>query len=139
MDNSNEIVPPHLNAEIYRTDTTGTNTISYLEYIRIHSGMYLFFSNTLVCERRKEQFLSCLYLKETFWRDLKFVTDGSVLVGSSELTGRYWNGGVSVYKGIANARCVQNEEKRSIPLSTGTTDGCFIGSSTKVCCRNFCL
>lgn len=95
MVNSNKIVPPHLNAEIYRTDTTGTNTISYLEYIRIH-------------------------------------LDGSVLVGSSELTGRYWNGGVSVYKGIANARCVQNEEKRSIPLSTGTTDGCFIGSSTKV-------
>ncbi|KAJ8725576.1 hypothetical protein PYW08_003759 [Mythimna loreyi] len=95
MDNSNKIVPPHLNAEIYRTDTTGTNTISYLDYIAIHS-------------------------------------DGSVLVGSSELTGRYWNGGVSVYKSIANAKCIQTEEKRSIPLSSGTADGCFIGTSTKV-------
>lgn len=38
MDDSNKITPPHLNAEIYRTDTTGTSTLSYLDFIRIHSG-----------------------------------------------------------------------------------------------------
>ncbi|CAD0196734.1 unnamed protein product [Chrysodeixis includens] len=95
MDNSNKIVPPHLNAEIYRTDTTGTTTQSYLEYINIHS-------------------------------------DGSVLVGSSELTGRYWNGGASVYKSIAEAQKVPLDEKPGISLASGTADGCFIGSSTKV-------
>ncbi|XP_021189624.3 methylosome protein WDR77 [Helicoverpa armigera] len=95
MDNSNKIVPPHLNAEIYRTDTTGTSTLSYLDYIRIHS-------------------------------------DGSVLVGSSELTGRYWNGGASVFKDIAEARSITVGGKRSIPLTSGTADGCFIGTSAKV-------
>lgn len=95
MDNSNKIVPPHLNAEIYRTDVTGTSTLSYLDYIRIHPG-------------------------------------GSVLVGSSELTGRYWNGGASVYKDIVDARRIQTEEKISISLSSGTADGCFIESSNKV-------
>uniref|UniRef100_A0A2H1WH14 SFRICE_003040 n=1 Tax=Spodoptera frugiperda TaxID=7108 RepID=A0A2H1WH14_SPOFR len=95
MDNSNRIVPPHLNAEIYRTDTTGTTTLSYLDYIKIHS-------------------------------------DGSVLVGSSELTGRYWNGGVSVYKSIAEAQSIKTEDKRSISLCSGTADGCFIGSSNKL-------
>lgn len=43
MDNSNKIVPPHLNAEIYRTDATGTNTQSYLDYIRLHEGEYFNF------------------------------------------------------------------------------------------------
>ena len=41
MDNSNKIVPPHLNAEIYRTDTTGTSTQSYYDYIRLHEGTFL--------------------------------------------------------------------------------------------------
>ncbi|XP_075969468.1 methylosome protein WDR77-like [Anticarsia gemmatalis] len=95
MENSNKIVPPHLNAEIYRTDTTGTSTLSYLDYIRIHS-------------------------------------DGSILVGSSELTGRYWNGGASIYKDINEARKIQTEEKLSIPLTSGSADGCFIESSNKV-------
>ncbi|KAG6449555.1 methylosome protein 50 isoform X2 [Manduca sexta] len=36
MENSNKIVPPHLNAEVYRTDTTGTSTMFYLDYLRIH-------------------------------------------------------------------------------------------------------
>ncbi|CAB3236453.1 unnamed protein product [Arctia plantaginis] len=95
MDISNKIVPPHLNAEIYRTDTTGTSTLSYLDFIRIHS-------------------------------------DGTVLVGSSELTGRYWNGGASIYKNIEDARRIQTEEKLGISLISGTSDGCFIENSNKV-------
>lgn len=40
MENSNKIIPPHLNAEVYRTDTTGACSISYLDYIRLHAGKY---------------------------------------------------------------------------------------------------
>lgn len=95
MENSNKIVPPHLNAEVYRTDTTGTSTISYLDYIQIHE-------------------------------------DSSVLVGRSELTGRYWNGGASVYKTIEEGQKCLSETKNSIYLTSGTADGCFIGNSGKV-------
>lgn len=35
------IVPPHLNAEAYRNDTSGNTLVSYLDYIKIHSGTYL--------------------------------------------------------------------------------------------------
>ncbi|XP_059054295.1 methylosome protein WDR77-like [Achroia grisella] len=95
MENSNKIVPPHLNAEVYRTDTTGTTTVSYLDYILIQK-------------------------------------DSSVLIGCSELTGRYWNGGASVYTDIQDALKCHNGTKSSIYLTSGTADGCFIGNSSKV-------
>ncbi|KAM3963538.1 methylosome protein WDR77 [Aphomia sociella] len=95
MENSNKIVPPHLNAEVYRTDTTGTSTVSYLDYIRIHE-------------------------------------DNSVLIGCSELTGRYWNGGAGVYENIEEGRKCHNKNKKCIYLTSGTADGCFIGNSNKV-------
>ncbi|XP_045785127.1 methylosome protein 50-like [Maniola jurtina] len=38
MENSNQIVPPHLNAEAYRTCTSGTGTQPYLDYIHINTG-----------------------------------------------------------------------------------------------------
>ncbi|XP_049866612.1 methylosome protein 50-like [Pectinophora gossypiella] len=95
MENSNKIIPPHLNAEIYRTDTTGTNTVSYLDYIRIH-------------------------------------TDGSLLVGSSELTGRYWNGGINVFQNVAEGQRECKKSKKCISLTSGTADGCFADSSSKI-------
>ncbi|KAL4702513.1 hypothetical protein ACJJTC_001398 [Scirpophaga incertulas] len=94
MDNSNKIIPPHLNAQVYRTDTS-TNTISHLDYLHIHP-------------------------------------DDGVLIGCSELTGRYWNGGATICKSIEEAYKQCNAEKKSISLTTGTADGCFLGNSTKV-------
>ncbi|KAL0893805.1 hypothetical protein ABMA27_013935 [Loxostege sticticalis] len=95
MENSNKIIPPHLNAEVYRTDTTGACSISYLDYIRLHA-------------------------------------DEGVLVGCSELTGRYWNGGASLYKSVPEAQKCHTEVKRSINLTSGTADGCFVGNPSKV-------
>ncbi|XP_041977822.1 methylosome protein 50-like [Aricia agestis] len=94
MDNSNKIIPPHLNAEVYRTDTTGTSTQANLDYLRIHS-------------------------------------DGSFLVGCSELTGRYWDGSVKIYTPNVNKKC-NIPTKKDICLTSGTSDGCFIESSRKV-------
>ncbi|XP_063360036.1 methylosome protein WDR77-like [Cydia amplana] len=95
MENSNKIVAPHLNAEVYRTDTTGNEAPSYLDYIKLHP-------------------------------------DGSVLVGCSELTGRYWVGGAAIFKNIAEAKEISPKSMRSIQLDSGTADGCFIGKSSKV-------
>ncbi|XP_026329585.1 methylosome protein 50-like [Hyposmocoma kahamanoa] len=95
MDNSNKIVPPHLNAEVYRTDTTGTDTVSYLDYIHLHS-------------------------------------DGSALIGCSELTGRYWNGGASVFRDVTEAQKGLKEAKKNFYLTSGTPDGCFVVDSTKL-------
>ncbi|XP_032514058.2 methylosome protein WDR77-like [Danaus plexippus] len=95
MDNSNKIVPPHLNAEVYRTDTTGTSTQSFLDYIRIHN-------------------------------------DGTLLVGCSELTGRYWNGGANIFDKAKQGKNVGSGTKKCIYLTSGTADGCFIESSNKI-------
>ncbi|CAK1582013.1 unnamed protein product [Parnassius mnemosyne] len=95
MEVSNKIIPPHLNAEVYRTDTTGTSTLSYLDYIRIHP-------------------------------------DGTVLIGCSELTGRYWNGGVNIFKNGPSGDNFIKEAKKNINLTSGTADGCFIENSNKV-------
>ncbi|XP_073944143.1 methylosome protein WDR77-like [Choristoneura fumiferana] len=95
MENSNKIVPPHLNAEVYRTDTTGNEAPSYLDYIKLHP-------------------------------------DGSVLVGCSELTGRYWSGGAAVFRSISEAQEINPKSMRSIQLDYGSADGCFVGSSSKV-------
>ncbi|XP_050344804.1 methylosome protein 50-like [Nymphalis io] len=95
MDNSNKIVPPHLNAEVYRTDTTGTCTQSYLEYIRLQS-------------------------------------DGTVLVGCSELTGRYWNGGASIFEKRPEDNKIHKTTKKDIYLTSGTADGCFVENSNKI-------
>ncbi|RVE50121.1 hypothetical protein evm_005327 [Chilo suppressalis] len=95
MENSNKIVPPHLNAEVYRSDTTSVNTVSYLEYLYLHPV-------------------------------------NGVLIGCSELTGRYWNGGASIYKSVNEAQKNHNERKKCINLASGTTDGCFIGNFSKV-------
>lgn len=59
-------------------------------------------------------------------------TDGSVLVGSSELTGRYWDGGASIFKDIVKAKSYQTQDKRCITLESGTADGCFVESYQKV-------
>lgn len=40
MENNSKIVPPHLNAEVYRTDTTGNEAPSYLDYIKLHPGNF---------------------------------------------------------------------------------------------------
>ncbi|XP_063821680.1 methylosome protein WDR77-like [Ostrinia nubilalis] len=95
MENSNKIIPPHLNAEVYRTDTTGACSISYLDYIRLHP-------------------------------------DDGILIGCSELTGRYWNGGANLYKSVTEAQRSHSNEKRAISLTSGTADGCFVGNPSKV-------
>ncbi|CAG9783669.1 unnamed protein product [Diatraea saccharalis] len=95
MENSNKIIPPHLNAEIYRSDTSSANTISYLDYLYLHPK------------------------------------DG-VLIGCSELTGRYWNGGANIYKSLDESQKKHNEAKMTINLASGTADGCFIGNASKV-------
>ncbi|CAH2074137.1 unnamed protein product, partial [Iphiclides podalirius] len=95
MENSNKIIPPHLNAEVYRTDTTGTSTQSYLDYIRLHP-------------------------------------DGTVLIGCSELTGRYWNGGVNIFKNVENDENCIKSAKKNISLTHGTADGCFVDNSNSV-------
>ncbi|KAI5641800.1 methylosome protein 50-like [Phthorimaea operculella] len=95
MENSNRVIPPHLNAEIYRTNVADSSSGSSLDYIHLHK-------------------------------------DGSVLVGCSELTGRYWNGGVAIYKDIAEAQKQSHQLKKDIPLNSGTNDGCFIDGSNKV-------
>lgn len=94
MDQCNKIVPPHLNAEVYRTDTTGTSSFAYLEYIRIHA-------------------------------------DGTVFIGCSELTGRYWTGAASLFKSVGEAKNV-NETNKDLWLTSGTADGCFMENSDKV-------
>ncbi|XP_039747314.1 methylosome protein 50-like [Pararge aegeria] len=94
MDNSNKIVPPHLNAEVYRTDTSGTSTQPYLDYIRIN-------------------------------------TDGTSLIGCSELTGRYWNGGASICSKWSDNK-TRRPPKKDIYLTSGSADGCFIERSNKV-------
>ncbi|XP_038215797.1 methylosome protein 50-like [Zerene cesonia] len=95
MDNSSKIIPPHLNAEIYRKETTGTCTQSYLDFVRTHK-------------------------------------DGSILVGCSELTGRYWNGGALVYQSNDENKSPKNSSKKHISLTSSTADGCFTESSNKV-------
>ncbi|CAH2093781.1 unnamed protein product [Euphydryas editha] len=95
MENSNKIVPPHLNAEVYRTDTTGTSTISYFDYIRLHP-------------------------------------DGTILVGSSELTGRYWNGAVSIFQKNTTDNKSHKTLRKDIYLTNGTADGCFTENSRKI-------
>lgn len=95
MENLNNIVAPYLNAEVYRTNTSGNSNVSYLDYIRIHK-------------------------------------DGNVLIGSSELTGRYWDGGASILNNLAEAKSSPEQDKRCISLTCGTADGCFIESYQKV-------
>ncbi|XP_045542924.1 methylosome protein 50-like [Papilio machaon] len=95
MENNKTIVPPHLNAEVYRSDTTGTSTLSYLDYIRIHP-------------------------------------DGTILIGCSELTGRYWNGGVNITQCEGKDKKFNKTEKKNISLPSGTGDGCFVENSNKV-------
>lgn len=48
MEDSNKIIPPHLNAEVYRTDTTGAGNISYLDYLRFHPGINIIYLPTLL-------------------------------------------------------------------------------------------
>lgn len=95
MENSNLIVPPHLNAEVYRNFNSHTNTASFLDYMYINS-------------------------------------DGAVLIGSSELTGRQWNGEATVYKSISEALEQKRDNTKSIYLTSGTADGCFIEKSYKL-------
>lgn len=49
MENLNDymIIPPHLNAEAYRNDTSGNGIASYLDYIKINPG------NKLTSRRKK--------------------------------------------------------------------------------------
>ncbi|XP_053625621.1 methylosome protein WDR77-like [Plodia interpunctella] len=95
MENSNKIVPPHLNAEVYRSDTTGTSTMSYFDHISINE-------------------------------------ENRVLIGCSELTGRYWNGGAIIHTSVSEGKNPQNIPKKNIHLSSGTADGCFLGKLDKL-------
>lgn len=60
------------------------------------------------------------------------LTDGSALIGCSELTGRYWNGGVNVFRDINAAQEELKDVKKTVYLTSGTPDGCFVVDSTKV-------
>ncbi|XP_013186477.2 methylosome protein WDR77 [Amyelois transitella] len=95
MENCNKIIPPHLNAEVYRSDTTGTSTLSYFDHISVNA-------------------------------------DNRVLIGCSELTGRYWNGGAIVHTSPSEAQDLQYIPKKSIHLTSGTAGGCFVGKLDKV-------
>ncbi|CAK1552119.1 unnamed protein product [Leptosia nina] len=92
---SNKFIPPHLNAEIYRTETSGTYTHSYLDFIDVHK-------------------------------------DGSILVGCSELTGRYWNGGACIFDETTESFFRKTNVKCDINLTSSTADGCFTGDCNKV-------
>ncbi|XP_072944086.1 methylosome protein WDR77-like [Epargyreus clarus] len=89
------MVPPHLNAEVYRTDTTGTLTQSYWEYIRFHP-------------------------------------DGTMIIGCSELTGRYWDGGLIVGTLPEAGKDIDSSTKKAITSNSSTADGYFIETSNKV-------
>lgn len=60
------------------------------------------------------------------------ITDGAVLIGCSELTGRYWKGRVNVYNSINDIKDLTLKPKNSINLACSSTDGCFVGDSNKV-------
>lgn len=52
-----------------------------------------------------------------------------MLVGSSELTGRYWNGAASIFlKSSADNKTL----RKDIYLTNGSADGCFTENSRKV-------
>ncbi|KAI8435102.1 hypothetical protein MSG28_003494 [Choristoneura fumiferana] len=76
-------------------------------------------------------------LSESEWfvrmTDIPFcaASNGSVLVGCSELTGRYWSGGAAVFRSISEAQEINPKSMRSIQLDYGSADGCFVGSSSK--------
>ncbi|CAF4773527.1 unnamed protein product [Pieris macdunnoughi] len=95
MEPSNRLIPPHLNAETYRMETSGTYTHAYLDFVRVHK-------------------------------------DGHILVGCSELTGRYWNGGACILPNDQESDFQKTNFKRDINLASTTADGCFSGSSDKV-------
>ncbi|XP_011548475.3 methylosome protein 50 [Plutella xylostella] len=86
----NLIIPPHLNAEVYRKDSN-VSVMAHLDYIRMHN-------------------------------------DGTTLIGCSELTGRYWNGGAKVLKTLE----ADTLDKLSVALPSGTADGCFIQNPDKL-------
>ncbi|XP_052737650.1 methylosome protein 50-like [Bicyclus anynana] len=94
MENCNKIIPPHLNAEAYRTCIPEINTRSYFDYIHINA-------------------------------------EGTSLIGCSELTGRNWNGAVSVCSKWSDKKS-RMPPKKDIDLTSGSADGCFIDSSYKV-------
>lgn len=80
------------------------------------------------CETRtKPRGTSCLIYKNI----ILFFSDGTALIGCSELTGRYWNGGASVCAKWTN-RESGGLPNRDINLISGSADGCFIGTSNKV-------
>ncbi|KAJ0181622.1 hypothetical protein K1T71_002344 [Dendrolimus kikuchii] len=95
MINGKKIIPPHLNAEFYRTFVPKRSFISGLDYIRINS-------------------------------------DGAVLIGSSDHTARNLTGQASIYNTATDACQQQNFNPKSIFLTSGTNDGCFIKNSDKV-------
>lgn len=55
-----------------------------------------------------------------------------MLIGCSELTGRYWNGGAIIHTSVSEGKNPQNIPKKNIHLSSGTADGCFLGKLDKV-------
>lgn len=141
MDNSNKIVPPHLNAEVYRTDTTGTDTVPYLDYIYLHSGnmlkKYLLALLGYLCHMNLNTIIEFMWVgqytqKVLFIRRVCYLTDGNTLIGCSELTGRYWNGGASVFRDVTEAQERLKDAKKNIYLTSGTPDGIFVVDSTKV-------
>ncbi|GBP59197.1 Methylosome protein 50 [Eumeta japonica] len=63
--------------------------------------------------------------------------DGSVLVGCSELTGRYWNGGANIRNSVEELQKeLINGTKLGIQLITGTADGCFIDTDKVLLCED---
>lgn len=71
--------------------------------------------------------------------NLLFITDGTMLIGCSELTGRYWNGSVGVFESVIEGQKLHREQKNSITITSGTADGCFIERSSKVMYSNLCF
>lgn len=59
------------------------------------------------------------------------IADGTVFIGCSELTGRYWTGAASLFKSVGEAKNV-NETNKDLWLTSGTADGCFMENSDKV-------
>lgn len=76
---------------------------------------------------------------QRFFKSLLFLLDGTTLIGCSELTGRYWNGGVNIIQCEGKDKKFDKTEKKNISLTSGTADGCFVENSNKVmfvCCLN---
>lgn len=59
-------------------------------------------------------------------------SDGSLLIGCSELTGRHWKGYVYFFKSGTEIKDIVFKPKDAIRLAASTNDGCFVGNSNKV-------